>query len=743
MNDCIGKRVIALVDMDCFYCQVEVQHNPSLTGKPVAVVQYNSWRGGGIIAVNYEARAKGVNRHMRGDDALQACPDLNLVRVKELHGKADLSKYRTASQKVFEVLSQFSSCVQRASIDEAYVDLTSVVNHHISSNHNVITENDLPNTFVEGYSDDNSKEDKNVNLKSWLHDVYNNELQDDYLLRLTIGAMMVEKLRQSIFEQTGFRCSAGIANNKILSKLACGLHKPNQQTMLPPSSVPHLFETIPIKKIKNLGGKLGERIRKEFNCEFMSDLAAIPLNDLQQKFNDKTCNFLYQISKGIDNEPVESRLIPKSIGSCKSFPTGLKAKEEIKKWLNTLMNDIVDKLKDDYEANKRKATLMTISVRYLDRKTKLPTSQCFEVTTYSHNKLLDTAYSSLCTMTENQKSLHWKNPISFLGVAIGRFVEMNAKSSIDNYFNKGAAKEVKNINSPLTKPENSTTSSDINSESNSSMLLNEQQFKSKISLPLSNQPPPSLNHSNNKKNKTCINDVKNLKTMFDQMKNSDSFFTNSSSTLQSVDPKKEIKQYKLDKNSFFTKKLEIISPVKNQVKEKMTTVEQSSSTSSVGFLLESSDVISPSKNILNDNHNITTQPADSFFSRKLENVSPSKNQITNDSRIELVPIVQSIITKDTIEFTPITLLCERCDNMIDIDTYDEHIDHHVAIELSESLNIINPVQPLNNKILKSKPTKKKKNECGLKRKQNSKASSSNPKKPCTSISSYFKPLLNP
>jgi len=45
-----------------------------------------------IIAVNYEARAKGVNRHMRGDDAVQACPDINLVRVKELHGKADLSK---------------------------------------------------------------------------------------------------------------------------------------------------------------------------------------------------------------------------------------------------------------------------------------------------------------------------------------------------------------------------------------------------------------------------------------------------------------------------------------------------------------------------------------------------------------------------------------------------------------------------------------------------------------------------
>jgi len=75
---------------------------------------------------------------------------------------------------------------------------------------------------------------------------------------------------------------------QILAKLACGLHKPNQQTLLPPSSIPHLFETIPIKKVKNLGGKLGVRVRQEFNCEFMSDLASIPLNNLRQKFDEKT-----------------------------------------------------------------------------------------------------------------------------------------------------------------------------------------------------------------------------------------------------------------------------------------------------------------------------------------------------------------------------------------------------------------------------------------------------------------------
>jgi len=57
---------------------------------------------------------------------------------------------------------------------------------------------------------------------------------------------------------------------------------------LPPESISHLFESIPIKKVKNLGGKLGTRVKQEFNCEFMSDLAKIPLHDLQKKFDEKT-----------------------------------------------------------------------------------------------------------------------------------------------------------------------------------------------------------------------------------------------------------------------------------------------------------------------------------------------------------------------------------------------------------------------------------------------------------------------
>lgn len=41
------SRVVILVDMDCFYCQVEEKLQPHLAGKPIAVVQYNEWKGGG------------------------------------------------------------------------------------------------------------------------------------------------------------------------------------------------------------------------------------------------------------------------------------------------------------------------------------------------------------------------------------------------------------------------------------------------------------------------------------------------------------------------------------------------------------------------------------------------------------------------------------------------------------------------------------------------------------------------
>ena len=91
-------RVVALVDMDAFYSQVEAKQFPQLRGSPLAVVQYNPWgdlkelapqderrlmpdSNGSIIAVSYEARAFGVKRNMMGKEAKKLCPQLNIVQV--------------------------------------------------------------------------------------------------------------------------------------------------------------------------------------------------------------------------------------------------------------------------------------------------------------------------------------------------------------------------------------------------------------------------------------------------------------------------------------------------------------------------------------------------------------------------------------------------------------------------------------------------------------------------------------
>lgn len=62
-------------------------------------------------------------------------------------------RYRDAGREVIAVLNEFSPCVEKASIDEAYLDLTEVVEKRATK----VKPSDLRNTFVVGYPDENGK----------------------------------------------------------------------------------------------------------------------------------------------------------------------------------------------------------------------------------------------------------------------------------------------------------------------------------------------------------------------------------------------------------------------------------------------------------------------------------------------------------------------------------------------------------------------------------------------------------
>lgn len=146
---------------------------------------------------------------MRGEEAMAICPDINLVSVPTQREKADLTKYRQASDDVFKTISSFDNItIERASVDEAYLDLTKIIDEEYESNFtpfNSLSKDKFHSTFLAVEIEESFDE--------WLSRIQKeNQIEE---IKLALGAVLVEKIRQRILEETKFHCSAGIAQNKV------------------------------------------------------------------------------------------------------------------------------------------------------------------------------------------------------------------------------------------------------------------------------------------------------------------------------------------------------------------------------------------------------------------------------------------------------------------------------------------------------------------------------------------------
>ncbi|KAM6997604.1 DNA polymerase eta isoform 2-T2 [Tautogolabrus adspersus] len=445
------ERVVALVDMDCFYVQVEQRINPALRNTPCVVAQYKTWKGGSIIAVSYEARAHGVTRNMWVDDAKKLCPDLQVARVRESHGKADLTHYREASVEVIEVMSRFA-VIERASIDEAYMDLTATVQQRLKTmTDKQIEPQLLKATYIQGYPQSlpeqeasaedaalDKEEQRSRGLLQWLasSSVSLRGEQSSADLQLTVGAVIVEEMRAAVEKVTGYRCSAGISHNKVLSKLACGLNKPNRQTVLPLDSVTELFNSLPIGKIRNLGGKLGASITETLGVENMGDLTSFSQDQLGQHFGEKTGQWLYDLCRGIDFEAVKPRSLPKSIGCSKNFPgkTSLATKEQVQYWLHQLALELEERLTKDKDVNGRVAKSLTVGVRQLGDKRQSSFSRCCALVRYEATKISTDSFAIIKSLnTAGNHQAAWTPPLTLLHLSASKFSDAPSAGGIAGF----------------------------------------------------------------------------------------------------------------------------------------------------------------------------------------------------------------------------------------------------------------------------------------------------------------------
>ncbi|CAF0829031.1 unnamed protein product [Didymodactylos carnosus] len=438
------NRVIALIDMDCFYVQVEQQLAPEFLGKPCGVAQYYTWKGGGLIAVNYEARAFGVKRGMRGETAKELCPDFHVFHVQEVNGKACLTKYRNGSSDVFRVLNSLCKCVEKASIDEAYLDLTDDV-QQLKAQKFKVDGNKLPTTHLAGYTSVTDDERRDV-LRKWLGQDQDSDDQDSYDMNednydLALGAYLVENIREKIKEQTGYNCSAGIARNKILAKLCCGFNKPKKQTILTPTDVDNIFEKMPLKKLQSLGGKFGEHLMEKLKVNYIGDIKKYALDELQTTLGEKEGFWLYNACRGIETGSVVNRQLCKSIGASKNFPgqTRLDTTDKVRLWLKNLAEEVVDRLEKDRIENKRRVKLLTVSFTSENDETY---ARSCPISEYSCEKFVNECYKLLTRFNIVKTPTNkWTPAIINLGISASKFYDCSQTTSVIELFAKQLTKQ--------------------------------------------------------------------------------------------------------------------------------------------------------------------------------------------------------------------------------------------------------------------------------------------------------------
>lgn len=285
-------RKIIHCDCDCFYASIEMRDNPDLIGKPVAVGG-SPERRGVVATCNYEARKFGVHSAMASATARKRCPDLIIIRP-------DMDKYREASRQIHGIFSRYTALIEPLSLDEAYLDVSSSTQHQGSA------------------------------------------------------TRIATAIRDEVREQVRITISAGIAPNKFLAKIASDWNKPDGQFVITPDHVDSFVAALPVKKLHGVGKVTAEKMRR-MGIQTCADLRRLNSEQLQVAFGSFG-ERLHQLSLGIDNRPVSTDRVRKSMSVENTFPADLPTLADCLAQLPGLMTQLerrLDKLGDEVEIHKQ------------------------------------------------------------------------------------------------------------------------------------------------------------------------------------------------------------------------------------------------------------------------------------------------------------------------------------------------------------------------------------------------------
>lgn len=249
------------IDMNSCFCSAEQQANPSLRGKPIAVVAYLS-PGACIISPSYEAKERGVETGMRIRDGKALCPELHCMMP-------DPGKYRYINRKFFQIYQYYSDKVTPLSIDEFAIQMEKTPS--------------LEGLQQKGFTTSQAMR--------------------------KIGLQIKQRIRK---EFSWMKVSIGYGPNRFLAKMASNLKKPDGLNEINKHNIVNVLSAMSLEDIKGIKGGNGGRLRRygiTTPLEFFDASTA----DLTQAF--QSINGLYWWQRLHGEEPDSREFDRKSFGN--------------------------------------------------------------------------------------------------------------------------------------------------------------------------------------------------------------------------------------------------------------------------------------------------------------------------------------------------------------------------------------------------------------------------------------------
>ncbi|MBN2107186.1 MAG: DNA polymerase IV [Deltaproteobacteria bacterium] len=254
-------RTIIHLDMNAFFASVEQQCNPALLDKPIAVVGRGSRTV--VTTASYEARAFGVKTGMNKFEAQRQCPHIIFV-------EGNNRRYAETCEGFTAMCRTFTPLVEVFSIDEVFMDVTG-----------------------------------SLKIFSSARDI-------------------IARIKQQIKNKYGLTCSAGIAPNKLLAKLASDREKPDGLVDIPPDTVLPFLENLPVQDLCGIGNKTQAKLAL-LGITTCGQLGRADAHMLTRHFGVMG-DMLRHMGRGEDDSPVvplEETPDPKSIGHSHTLPSDI------------------------------------------------------------------------------------------------------------------------------------------------------------------------------------------------------------------------------------------------------------------------------------------------------------------------------------------------------------------------------------------------------------------------------------